>query len=54
MPQSSTGGFYAGTVTDLFGDIGMQTGSIEFTGTGNILVIVLRTVGNSLGSVPAV
>jgi hypothetical protein len=54
LNQSATGGFYAGTVTDLFGDIGTQTGSIEFTGTGNILVIVLRTVGSSLGSVPAV
>jgi hypothetical protein len=52
--QSATGGFYAATVPDLFGDIGTQYGSIEFTGTGNILVIVLRTIGNSLGSVPVV
>jgi hypothetical protein len=54
LNHSATGGFYAATVTDLFGDIGTQTGSIEFSGTGNIVVIVLRTVGNSLGSVPAV
>jgi hypothetical protein len=54
LNQSATGGFYAATVTDLFGNIGTQTGSIEFTGTGKILVIVLRTVGNSLGSVPAI
>jgi len=51
--QSAVGGFYADTVTALFGDIGTQTGSIEFTGSGNIMVIVLRVVNNSLGSVPA-
>jgi hypothetical protein len=51
--QNAVGGFYADTVTNLFGDIGTQTGSIEFTGSGNIMVIVLRVVNNSLGSVPA-
>lgn len=53
LNQSAVGGFYANTVTALFGDIGTQTGSIEFTGSGNVMVIVLRTVNNSLGSVPA-
>lgn len=52
--QSATGGFYAATVPALFGDIGTQTGSIQFNGNvGNIVVIVLRTIKNSLGSVPA-
>ncbi len=51
---SATGGFYAITVGDFFGNIGTQTGSIEFDGSaGNILVIVLRTIKNSLGAVPA-
>jgi hypothetical protein len=52
--QNAVGGFYANTVPGLFGDIGTKTGSIEFTGsTGNIIVLVLRSVNNSLGSVPA-
>jgi len=51
--QNAVGGFYANTVTGLFGNIGTKTGTIEFTGSGNIIVIVLRTVNNSLGSVPA-
>jgi hypothetical protein len=52
--QNATGGFYANTVPALFGDIGTKTGSIEFTGSsGNIIVLVLRSVNNSLGSVPA-
>ena len=51
--QNAVGGFYADTVTGLFGDIGTKTGSLEFTGSGNILVLVLRSVNNSLGSVPA-
>jgi hypothetical protein len=52
--QNAVGGYYADTVTGLFGDIGTQTGSIEFTGSsGNIMVLVLRVVNNSLGSVPA-
>jgi hypothetical protein len=52
--QNAVGGFYANTVPALFGDIGTKTGSIEFTGSsGNIIVLVLRSVNNSLGSVPA-
>ena len=51
--HNAVGGFYADTVSGLFGNIGNQTGSIEFTGSGNILVLVLRVVNNSLGSVPA-
>ena len=52
--QNAVGGFYANTVPGLFGDIGTKTGSIEFTGSsGNIIVLVLRSVNNSLGSVPA-
>lgn len=52
--QSAAGGYYAATVPDLFGNIGTATGSIEFDGSaGPIMVIVLRTVKNSLGSVPA-
>jgi hypothetical protein len=51
--QNAVGGFYANTVTGLFGNVGTKTGNIEFTGTGKIIVIVLRTVNNSLGSVPA-
>jgi hypothetical protein len=52
--QSAAGGYYAATVPDLFPGIGTKTGSIEFTGnSGNIVVLVLRTIKNSLGSVPA-
>lgn len=52
--QSAAGGFYAGTVADLFPGVGTKTGSIQFDGNGgNIVVIVLRTIKNSLGSVPA-
>jgi hypothetical protein len=52
--QSAVGGFYASTVADFFGDIGTQSGSIEFTGSsGNIVVIVLRWIKESMGSVPA-
>ncbi len=54
LNESAAGGFFASTVTDMFGDIGTQTGSIEFNASGNIVVIVLRTIGNSLGSVPVV
>ena len=53
LGQSAAGGFYAITVADLFGNIGTQTGSIEFTGSSNIVVLVLRTIKTSLGSVPA-
>ena len=52
--QSAAGGFYAGTVADLFPGIGTRNGSIQFDGNGgNIVVLVLRTIKNSLGSVPA-
>ena len=51
--QSAVGGYYAATVSDLFGNIGTATGSIEFDGSsGPIMVIVLRVVKNSVGSVP--
>ena len=51
---AAAGGYYAATVPDLFPGIGTKTGSIEFTGnSGNIVVLVLRTIKNSLGSVPA-
>ena len=51
--QNAVGGFYADTVTHFLGDIGTQTGSIEFTGSsGKIIVLLLRVVNNSLGSVP--
>jgi len=54
LNQSAVGEFYAGTVPNLFPGIGDQIGSIEFLGnSGPILVLVLRTVNNSLGSVPA-
>ncbi len=51
--QSAVGGYYASTISDFFGDIGTQTGTIEFNGQGKMLVIVLRTIKNSLGSMPA-
>jgi len=51
--QSAAGGFFADTVPDFFGDIGTQTGTIEFTGTGNFIVLVLSVINNTLGSVPA-
>ena len=52
--QSAAGGYYAGTVPDLFPGIAAKTGSIKFTGnSGDIVVLVLRTVKNSLGSVSA-
>ena len=52
--QSAAGGYYAGIVPNLFPGISAKTGSIEFTGnSGNIVVLVLRTIKNTLGSVPA-
>jgi hypothetical protein len=52
--QSAAGGYYAGTVGDLFPGIGSKMGSIQFDGNGgNIVVLVLRTIKKSLGSVPA-
>lgn len=52
LNQSAAGGFYANTVSTLFPSIGNQAGSIEFDGTSNIVVLVLRAVNNTLGSVP--
>jgi len=53
LNQSAPGGYYARTVPDLFGNI-TQTGSIEFTASQPIVVLVLRVIKSSLGSVPAI
>jgi len=54
LNQNAVGEFYAKTVGDVFPGIGDQFGSIEFTGnSGPILVLVLRVINNTLGSVPA-
>lgn len=51
--KSAAGGFYASTVASMFPGLGAKTGSIEFTGdSGNIVVLVLRWIKNSMGTVP--
>lgn len=52
--QNAPGGFFASTVPDLFGNFTQDGGTIEFRANQPIVVIVLRVIGGSLGSAPAV
>jgi hypothetical protein len=49
---SAAGGFFAQTVSNSYGNI-TQNGTIVFTANAPIIVLVLRLIETSMGSVPA-